>query len=123
MSKLPRLAVLLALGAMMAFPAGSATAEAPTATASKSCSVGDSRSYGTTYVLSITARNVSCRKARRVVRAFHACRPGKAGRCKRRVLRFRCRENRFNSNSTQYDSRVTCRRGGKRVKHTYTQWR
>ena len=123
MSTFPRLAPLLAVGAMVAFPAGSATAEAPTATASKTCKVGDSRSYGTTYVLSIRARNVSCRKARRVVRAFHACRPGKAGRCRHRVLRFRCRESRFNSTSTQYDSRVTCRRGGKRVKHTYTQWR
>ena len=123
MTRFPRFAVLCALGAMLAFPAGSATAEAPTATVSKSCSVGDSRSYGTTYVLKISTRNVTCRKARRVVRAFHACRPGKAGRCGRRVLRFRCSENRFNSTSTQYDSRVTCRRGGKRVWHTYTQWR
>ncbi len=95
-------------------------AVAPAASA-KGCRVGDQRSYGTTYVLSISVSGTTCRAARRVIRAFHACRPGKAGRCSG-VLGYRCTESRFNKSSLSYDSRVTCRKGGKRVKHTYTQF-
>jgi len=94
--------------------------EDPTATASKACSVGDSRSYGTTYVLSIRARNVGCRKARKRVRAFHDCRQGARGRCPN-LGAWNCSENReFGAGS--FNSKVRCRKGGKRVKHTYTQW-
>jgi hypothetical protein len=114
-----RTALALAAASLALFaPAADA---APTAQASKSCSVGNSRGYGTTYVLSIRASGVSCRKAKSVVRAFHDCRPGKSGRCPR-VDGWTCSENRFNRSSTQYNSRVTCRKGGKVVKHTYTQW-
>ena len=124
MSRFPRLVVLLAAAALMlvAAPAGAPAAsdDGPTATASRSCSVGDSRSYGTTYVLKITTRNVGCRRARRLVRAFHKCRPGARGRCPR-VDGYRCSENRdFGAGS--FYSNVTCKRGGKVVKHRYNQW-
>jgi hypothetical protein len=117
-----RLCVIVAVVAACAAlaPSGGA-AGGPVAQAAKSCRVGDSRSYGTTYVLSISARRTSCRKARRVVRAFHDCRPGKRGHC-RRAAGYRCREHRFHKMRQSYDSRVTCRRGGKRVRHTYTQF-
>jgi hypothetical protein len=123
MQAMPRLirtgTALAVLGTLLALsPAASA---APTATASKACKVGDSRSYGTTYVLSISVRGTSCRAGRRVIRAFHACRPGKSGRCAR-VSGYRCSESRFDKIKTQYSSRVTCRNGGKVVKHTYTQF-
>jgi hypothetical protein len=39
--------------------APSAHAAAPVATASKTCSVGDQRSYGTTYVTAISVRNTA----------------------------------------------------------------
>jgi hypothetical protein len=124
MSRFPRLAVLLAAAALLiaAAPAASpaSNADGPTASAAKTCSVGDYMGYGTTYVRWIRASNVGCKRARRVVRAFHACRPGKKGRCGR-VSGFNCSENRFNKSRYQYDSNVTCRDGGKRVKHGYTQ--
>ena len=123
MSRFPRLAVLLAAAALtlVAAPAGApAASDGPTATVSRTCSVGDSRSYGTTYVLKITARNVGCRRARRLVRAFHKCRPGARGRC-RRVDGYRCRENRDYGRGSFY-SNVRCKRGGKVVKHRYNQW-
>lgn len=127
MSRFPRLAVLLAAAALViaAAPAAApaSSGDDPTASASRKCSVGDFRdaqSYGTTYVRWIRARNVTCRRAKRLIRAFHACRPGAAGRC-RRVDGYRCSENRFNVSRYQYDSNVTCRRGGKVVKHGYTQ--
>jgi len=123
MSRLPRLAVLLAAAALLvaAVPASAPAADdGPIATAAKRCSVGDSRSYGTTYVLWIRARNISCRKAKRLVRKFHDCRQGARGRCPS-PGRWRCRENRdFGVGS--FDSVVRCRKGGKRVKHRYTQW-
>jgi hypothetical protein len=124
MSRIPRLAAILAVGALMlsvAPGAASAKTDGPTATASKRCSTGDGRGFGTTYVLSITTKRVKCRKAKAVVRAFHKCRKGASGRCGHKVKRFKCSENRFNVSSFQYDSNVTCKRGRKRVKHTYTQ--
>jgi hypothetical protein len=111
--------VVVAVCAAMA-PSGGAAA-GPVARTAKSCDVGDYGSYGTTYVLRISATRTSCRKARRVVRAFHRCRHGKRGHCRRRVAGYRCREHRFDKGPQSYDSRVTCRRGGKRVRHTYTQ--
>jgi hypothetical protein len=113
------LAPLLALAVLAVMPAA-ASADA-SARAARVCKVGNSGSYGTTYVLGIAVRNVSCRRGRRIVRAFHACRPGRAGRCDR-VLRYSCSERRFNKSRQSYDSRVTCTRGSRVVKHTYTQF-
>ena len=123
MSRSSRLAVLLAAAATLitAAPAAApAATDDPTATAARKCSTGYS-GYGTDYVYSpITARNVTCRRAKRLVRAFHACRPGKTGRCPR-VDGYSCSENRFNKSRFSYDSVATCRRGDKLVRHKYTQ--
>jgi hypothetical protein len=125
MSRFPRLAVLLAATALLVAvaPAGApaATDDGPTATASRSCSVGDSGSYNTTYVLWIRARNVSCRRARRLIREFHKCRPGPRGRCPR-VSGYRCSENRGPFGRGSFYSTVKCKRGGKVVRHRYNQW-
>ena len=115
---LSRTAAALTLVAALA---ATASAGASTATASKSCTVGNSRSYGTSYVLSINVSHTSCSTGRRVVRAFHACRPGKAGHCRHRVLGYSCSERRTVGRAS-YDSRVTCRNGSRVVKHTYSQF-
>jgi hypothetical protein len=91
----------------------------------RACSLaGKVRSLGPTYTTSLHVRHTTCRTGYRVVRAYDACRKrhGKAGHCRHRVRHFRCRESRFNRISTQYDARVGCRRGGKRVRFTYTQF-
>jgi hypothetical protein len=116
-----RLPAVLAAFAACATLAPAVSADAPDAKASKSCGVGDSRSYGTTYVLKISVSGTSCRSGKRLIRAFHDCRPGKSGRCAR-VKRYDCSESRFDKISTQYSSRVTCRRGDRVVKHTYQQF-
>jgi hypothetical protein len=116
-----RAAGVIALAAACLAFAPSAPADGPTATASRACSVGNSRDYGTTYVLGIRASGTSCRSARRLVRAFHACRHGKSGRCSG-VSGYRCSESRFNKSRQSYDSRVRCSKGGRTVKHTYTQF-
>jgi hypothetical protein len=121
MARFPRtLALLAAAGALLAL--APAAAADTTATAAKSCRVGDSRSYGTTYVLSIAVRNTSCRAGRKVIRAFHACRPGRAGRCSDRVLGYSCSESRYDKIRTQYSGRVSCTKGAKKVVHRYTQF-
>ena len=116
-----RLAAVVAALAIAATLAPAASAAGPDATASKSCGVGNSRDYGTTYVLSINVKGTSCRNGKSLIRAFHGCRPGKSGRCAR-VSGYSCSERRFDKISTQYSGRVTCTKGEKVVKHTYTQF-
>ena len=123
MSRFSRLVVLAAVAGLLvaATPASApAAGDGPTATAAKSCSVGDSQSYGTTYVLWIRARHVSCNKARERVRAFHACRQGKKGYCPD-LGAWNCHENRTKGVGS-YDSTVKCKHNRKVVKHQYTQW-
>lgn len=124
MSRPFRLAALLAVGALMLVMAPASTqagtGDSPTATASKRCSVGSGRGYGTTYVRSISTRRVGCSRAKAIIRAFHGCRKGARGRCGR-VSGYSCSENR-NSGVGSFDSNVSCRRGGKRVRHAYTQF-
>jgi len=114
-----RLAVLFAFAALLAF--APTAAAGPAATAAKSCRIGDERSYNTTYVTSIRVSGTSCRAGRKVIRAFHACRPGRSGRCSG-VLGYRCSESRYNKGPASYDSRVRCTKGGKVVAHRYTQF-
>lgn len=78
---------------------------------------------GSGYFTSLKTTDLSCAKGRQVVLAHYDCRTenGRKGRCGRRVLGFRCREDRFAQIATEYNSRVTCRKGGKRVKFTYQQ--
>jgi len=110
----------LLLGA--ALVAAVATACLLPATASaKSCDVGNTRGYGTTYVIEIAAKGVSCSKAKQLIRAYHDCRPGKKGKCAR-VDGYACSERRFNQSQQSYDSEATCKKGAKRVTHTYTQF-
>jgi hypothetical protein len=87
---------------------------------------GKERRLGATCVTSLSTARVSCRTAERVVRSFHRCRrartTGARGRCRRAVARYRCGERVLRSGPTQFDSRVTCRRGSRRITHAYTQF-
>ena len=123
MSRFSRLAVLAVVAGLLvaAAPASApAAGDGPTATAAKSCSVGDSQSYGTTYVLWIRARHVGCNKARERVRAFHACRQGKKGHCSD-LGAWHCSENR-DGGAGSYYSITKCKHNRKVVKHQYNQW-
>ena len=123
MSRFSRLLVLAVVAGLLvaAAPAAApAAGDGPTATAAKSCSVGDSQSYGTTYVLWIRARHASCRRARKVVRGFHKCRRGATGRCGS-FNGWHCSEDRQYGRGSFY-STVRCKRGGKIVRHKYNQW-
>ena len=120
MTRRARMGVLaesVALLAALSFPAASQA---------RTCSLSskEQRNLGATYVLQLTVTNYTCSNAKTLVKAYHACRRrngGRDGYC-RSVNRFRCTERRFNKSRTQYDSRVTCTRGSRVVKHVYTQF-
>lgn len=116
----------LALAALPAFLVARADAETAPARAAVTCSVkNDGRRLGTTYVTSLRVTQVSCTKAKSVVKAFNACRRANgdvAGRCRSTVQGFRCTEKRGATIPTQYSSRVVCTAGGRAVRFAYTQF-
>jgi hypothetical protein len=88
----------------------------------RTCDIhGKERKLGATYVTSLKATGVSCASAVTFVKAFHKCRHrhGRAGRCAH-LDGYRCTEKR-ESIPTQYDSRATCTRGGRKIVQVYTQ--
>jgi hypothetical protein len=119
MSRIGLLAVLMLLVVAAAAPT------APPAAAATRCDVSkDGRKLGTTYVTKLTATNVTCTKAKSVVKAFHRCRRangGVKGRCTSRVHGFRCSETR-QSIPTQFDARATCRDGSRVIRFNYEQF-
>jgi hypothetical protein len=100
---------------------GAQSVAQPAARAAKACSVPDYPGSG--YFTSLRVRHVSCATGRKLALAYYRCRTedGPAGKCHRaRVMRYRCHEVR-QSISTELDGRVTCRRGVRRVVHSYQQ--
>jgi hypothetical protein len=92
--------------------------------AAKSCNIsGQQRSLGASYVTSLSVRHTSCSNGKAVVRAYQKCRRahGWKGKCRHRVKGYSCKRHIQESSPVQYDAKVTCRNGGKRVTHTYTQ--
>jgi hypothetical protein len=85
----------------------------------------EQRHLGTSYVTSLRVQNTGCSTGKKVVKAFHQCRHkngGPAGRCNHAVRKFHCSERRYNNlPHVQYDGTVTCKRGSKLIKSTYTQ--
>jgi hypothetical protein len=125
MSRVARTCALLALAVLsLATVAGSAAGSSPRAHAAGSChlSTHDQRNLGASYVTSLSVSHVSCSTGKSVVRAYQACRSrhGWKGSCGS-AAGYSCSRRILDSSSVQYDARVTCSRGSKRVVHTYTQ--
>jgi hypothetical protein len=109
-----RISLVAAVSALALTAAGGATAS-PTVSAAGGCHLSshDQRHSGPTYLTSLRVRSTSCRTGKAVVRSYHRHRGHVSGwSCHRRILD----KSRF-----QYDARVTCKRGGKRVIWTYSQ--
>lgn len=107
--------ILISLGCCAALAAA-----APGTAAAKTCPAPDYPGSG--YFTSLSVTKTTCAKGRAVALAHYRCRTenGRKGRCGRRVKGFRCTEKR-QSIPTQFDSRVTCADGSKRVVFTYQQ--
>jgi hypothetical protein len=106
-------AALLAIGA-------TAANAGPSAHAARSCSPPKYPGQG--YFTSLQVAHVSCATGKRVTLAHYHCRVkhGRKGRCGS-VLHYRCSESR-RSIATEYTSRVTCKRGARKVIYTYEQF-
>src|SRR3954452_18865273 len=118
-----RLVLVAAVAASSLIGAAGAGAS-PQVHAARHCNIsGQQRSLGASYVTSLSVRHTSCSKGKAVVRAYQACRRahGWKGKCRHRVKGYACKRHIRESSPVQYDATVTCRRGAKRVTHTYTQ--
>jgi hypothetical protein len=119
-----RIALLFASVALLAAVPATSSAGGPTAQAAKRCGVGSGRHLGPTYVLALSVSHTSCRNGKKLIRAYYACRKrhgGVKGHC-RGALGYRCSERRFNKSKQSFDARVRCKKGGRRINHTYTQF-
>lgn len=105
--------------------AGPAAAAGPTATVSRGCHLSSSQQFhsGATYLLKLSVKGTSCSTGLRVEKAFQSCRRHTPGHttCKSRVLGYRCAQTVLDRSRTQYDARVTCKRGSRTVTFLYTQ--
>ncbi|MEA2299052.1 MAG: hypothetical protein QOF77_1988 [Solirubrobacteraceae bacterium] len=113
------------IGAGLAQAGAGAGAGAAAAATATPCNIrSQAQSLGPSYVTSLTvAGGAGCAEARAVVRGYYRCRiraGGVRGRCHVAVLGFRCAEQRMGI-SVQFNARVTCTRGRRRIVHTYTQ--
>jgi hypothetical protein len=124
------LSVALCLAAIVGASAISAGAssgtDAQAAAAKRECDIsGQQTDLGASYVTSLKVRNTGCGKGKKVVKAFHECRKangGRDGHCNHKVLGFKCNEGaREGVPDVQYNAKVRCKKGDKRVVHTYTQ--
>lgn len=109
-----RLLAAAAACAALAIPAAGA---APAAAAS--CSPGDYPGQG--YYTSLKVTNISCSGGKAVMRGHHRCRTknGIKGKCAR-FNGWKCSEKR-QAIATEYNARVTCRKGSRKVVYTYQQ--
>ena len=112
------LALPLALVAALAIVAlaGVGTASA------KSCS--SAKYPGDGYFTSLSVRGTSCASGRTVQRHHYSCRVrngGRDGRCNRRVDGYSCSERRGERTPAEYNARVSCRKGSRRITFTYQQ--
>jgi hypothetical protein len=99
---------------------GVGVASDPVAHAGRACA--PPKYPGVGYFTTLTVSGASCSTGKRLVMAYYKCRvkSGKAGRCHKAVLGYSCHEKR-NSIPTEIDARVTCKRSGATIVHTYQQ--
>ena len=112
----PRTRLLAAAAACAAF-ALPAVGASPAAAAT--CSPGSYPGQG--YFTSLKGYHISCSGAKSVMRGHYRCRTkhGIKGRCSS-FNGWRCTETR-RAIATEYNARVTCRKGSRKVVYTYQQ--
>ena len=125
-----RLATALAVlaSALLAVAGVSAATSSVSRASTKVCEIADDAYPGDGYFTGgyYTVRGVSCRTGKKLMIAYYKCRMrhgGKDGKCPtstKLLGTFTCREKR-QSIPTEINARVTCRRTGAEVVHTYQQ--
>jgi hypothetical protein len=110
-----------ALAAALLTLAFAGTASAATRTCS--LSLNQQRNSGATYLVQLRVTGVSCSTGLKVEKAWQSCRRATAGRttCRKTVLGYRSKQTILDRSRTQYDAKVTAKRGAKLVTFIYTQ--
>lgn len=112
----------LAVWAIAAIPAGASPAKAPSAKASAcSLSASEQRHLGASYVYTLKVTNLSCDKAKNLVKAYHECRHangGADGTCSG-VSGYSCSEKILDEAPTQFSAKAKCSKGSKKFKQTF----
>jgi hypothetical protein len=77
---------------------------------------------GSGYFTSLSVTKVTCATGKKVALSYYRCRTktGPKGRCVKKVEGYSCVEQRT-SIATEINGRVTCKRGSRKVVHTYQQ--
>jgi hypothetical protein len=77
------------------------------------------------YFTSLQVTGASCKTGRSLAVRYYKCRikHGRKGRCASRVLGYSCKESRpaDSQSDEQLNAKVTCRRGSRKIVHTYQQ--
>jgi len=99
------------LGAAILALSASAFASRQTQTAriASACSVGSGEGYGYTYLTELLVKRTSCSTGKSLVRH------------KGKLHGWHCNKKVLQRDSIQYDARMSCKRGGRRVTYIYTQ--
>ena len=112
----------LAVTAIAAIPAGASSAQG--GGAKSACELSSSEqngSLGADYVYSLKVQNLSCDKAKRLVKKFHECRHdngGANGHCSS-VKGYSCTEKKLDSSPQLLQAKATCEKGSKQFKQTF----
>ena len=95
------------------------------ASAAKTCSLSlnQQRHSGATYLVQLKVSGVTCSTGLKVEKAWQSCRRATAGKttCHKSVLGYRSTQKILDSSKTQYDAKVTAKRGSRVVTFIYTQ--
>ena len=99
------------------------TGTASAATKTCSLTLNQQRHSGATYLVQLKVSGVNCATGLKVEKAWQTCRRSTAGHmtCKKTVLGYRSTQKVLDSSKTQYDAKVTAKRGSKVVTFIYTQ--
>jgi hypothetical protein len=101
--------VLLLLSSGILLTATGALAHSPRARAAGNCGVGSGHGYGYTYLTSLKVTNTGCATGKTVAK-HHG-----------HVKGWKCSTKRLATSPVQYESRVTCKRGSRKVVWTFSQ--
>lgn len=113
---------VLAIGAIVALPAGAQTASKATSPKGGcSLSASEQQNLGASYVYTLKVKNLSCSKGKKLVKKFHQCRHdngGADGTCGR-VSGYNCNTKILDEAPTQFSAKASCKKGSKKFKQTF----
>lgn len=101
-------------------------AQTASAAALKSCALRpaeqDPPGSRPTYNLGLKQQGTTCVTAKKVMKAYHACRPAKGYTCRKRVLvHWTCTARKTSSTPLMFYATYSCRWGSRRVTGSYQQ--